>query len=146
MKEYINTTTLYIWTDGSCLRNPGPGGWAAILRYKDVEKAISGGNPDTTNNQMELTAVIKALQLLKKTSNIDITTDSQYVINGITKWIYGWKKKNWKNVKNIELWKELDTEVAKHTIKWNWIKGHTGHAENEKCDDLARSEAQKFNN
>ena len=127
-----------IFTDGACSGNPGSGGWGAILRYKGKEKELSGGYIETTNNRMELTAAICALEVLKKSSNVVLTTDSIYVIRGITEWIHNWKKKNWKNVKNPDLWQRLDDVVKKHNIKWKWVKGHTGHIENERCDVLAR--------
>lgn len=132
-----------IFTDGSCRGNPGPGGWAALLRYNQHEKTISGALIHTTNNRMELTAVIKALDLLKEPCVIDLTTDSEYVKNGITKWMQGWKAHNWRKgtkheVKNADLWHTLDELVQKHTIKWHWVRGHSGHYENEIVDDLAK--------
>ena len=131
-----------IYTDGACRGNPGPGGWGAILIYEDYRKEIYGGSLLTTNNIMELTAVIESLKKLKFTSNIIITTDSKYVKDGITKWIYNWKKKNWKTankkpVKNKELWIELDNSIQDHKITWEWVKGHSGHTENERADFLA---------
>lgn len=138
-----------IYTDGSCLGNPGNGGWAAILFYKNNKKAISGGKKDTTNNQMELQAVIEALKALKKSCKIIIHTDSQYVKNGITGWIFSWKKNGWrtankKPVKNMEFWKELDELVAKHQIEWRWVKAHNGNKFNEEVDELAKKEASKL--
>ncbi len=132
-----------IFTDGACSGNPGPGGWGAILRYKGVEKELYGFSAHTTNNQMELTAAIEALKALKRSCTIILTTDSQYVKNGITKWIFTWKKNNWrtankKPVKNKELWIALDKEIQRHDLKWNWVKGHDGHPENERADELAR--------
>lgn len=131
-----------IFTDGACRGNPGPGGWGAILRSNHHEKTVSGAEKHTTNNRMELMAVIGALTLIKKTSNIAITTDSQYVKNGITKWIHGWKKNGWKTsdrkpVKNSDLWMQLDQLAQSHDISWHWVKGHTGHRENEWADELA---------
>ena len=131
-----------IYTDGACRGNPGPGGWGAVLIYEDYRKEIYGGSLLTTNNIMELTAVIESLKKLKFTSNIIITTDSKYVKDGITKWIYNWKKKNWKTankkpVKNKELWIELDNSIQDHKITWEWVKGHSGHTENERADFLA---------
>jgi ribonuclease HI len=131
-----------IFTDGACRGNPGPGGWGAILRYNKTEKHINGSESLTTNNRMELTAVIKALEALKKPCVIAITTDSKYVHDGITVWLHKWKKQNWKNgnkkqVKNIDLWQQLDELTQKHKITWHWIKGHSGHAENELADQLA---------
>ena len=131
-----------IYTDGACRGNPGKGGWGAILKYRDHIKEISGYQKNTTNNIMELTAVIKALQSLKVSCEVILTTDSKYVQEGITKWIYNWKKNGWKTankkeVKNKELWIELDQISSKHSIDWRWIKGHSGHPENERADELA---------
>lgn len=139
---------LEIYTDGSCLGNPGAGGWAAILLYKEHQKKVSGGKADTTNNQMELTAVIEALKALKKSSEVTIYIDSQYVKNGITEWVKKWKVNGWrtadkKPVKNVELWKDLDDQVSKHQIKWQWVKAHNGNKYNEIVDELARFEAMK---
>ena len=135
---------IYIYTDGACRGNPGPGGWGSILICGDYRKEIKGGSLLTTNNIMELTAVIKALELLKKPSNLQITTDSTYVKDGITKWIHNWKAKGWKTaskkpVKNKELWVVLDKLVSKHSIDWQWLRGHTGHPENEAADQLANT-------
>ena len=132
-----------IFTDGACSGNPGPGGWGAILRYGETERELSGGEADTTNNRMELTAAIEALNALKRPCDIVLTTDSTYVKDGITSWIDGWKKRGWKNsqkkpVKNEDLWKALDEARSRHTVEWKWVKGHAGHAENERCDELAR--------
>lgn len=133
-----------IFTDGACSGNPGPGGWGAILRYGETERELSGGEADTTNNRMELTAAIEALNALKRPCDIVLTTDSTYVKDGITSWIDGWKKRGWKNsqkkpVKNEDLWKALDEARNRHTaVEWKWVKGHAGHAENERCDELAR--------
>ena len=131
-----------IYTDGACKGNPGPGGWGAILRYQDSEKEIRGYSDNTTNNIMELTAVIEALKSLKKPCVISITTDSTYVKNGITVWIHNWIKNGWKtaskkNVKNKELWIELNDQIKAHDIDWAWVKGHSGHPENERADFLA---------
>jgi ribonuclease HI len=131
-----------IFTDGACRGNPGPGGWGAILRYGAAEKELSGAEPDTTNNRMELTAVISALHALTRKCHLDITTDSKYVRDGITQWIHNWKRNGWKNaskkpVKNADLWKELDSLAGKHEIVWHWVKGHSGHPENERADELA---------
>ena len=131
-----------IFTDGACRGNPGPGGWGALLRSGKHEKELCGGELLTTNNRMEMTAVIESLKALKNPSEIVLTTDSQYVRKGITEWIDGWKRKNWqtaarKPVKNADLWKEMDKLAAEHTIDWRWVKGHSGHAENERVDDLA---------
>ena len=131
-----------IYTDGACRGNPGPGGWGALLRYGDNEKELYGGEDETTNNRMELTAVIRALQALKRKVSASVTTDSVYVRDGITKWIHNWKRNGWrtaskKAVKNADLWKELDELVQQHEIEWHWVKGHAGHPENERADDLA---------
>jgi ribonuclease HI len=132
-----------IYTDGACRGNPGPGGWGAVLRFGDKEKLLYGGDPETTNNRMELTAVIKALECLKGNKwPVEITTDSKYVLQGITEWIAGWKRKGWKTaskkpVLNVELWQELDALVSQFQINWHWVKGHSGHPENELADQLA---------
>ena len=134
-----------IFTDGACSGNPGPGGWGAILRYGDKEKELSGGEKDTTNNRMELTACIAALSALKEACEVVLTTDSQYVINGITKgWAESWRKNNWiksdkKPALNSDLWEQLLNLIEKHHVTFNWIKGHAGHPENERCDTLAVS-------
>lgn len=132
-----------IFTDGACSGNPGPGGWGAILRYKGTEKEIFGGDPETTNNRMEMMAAISALEALKRPSHVDLTTDSSYVKDGITKWIHGWKKRGWKTadkkpVKNMDLWQRLEQALERHDVQWHWVKGHAGHAENERADELAR--------
>ncbi|WP_072006901.1 ribonuclease HI [Mangrovibacter sp. MFB070] len=135
-----------IFTDGSCLGNPGPGGYGAILRYKQHEKTFSEGYYLTTNNRMELMAAIVALEAIKEHCDITLSTDSQYVRQGITSWIHNWKKRGWKTadkkpVKNVDLWKRLDGALSQHNIKWEWVKGHAGHPENERCDELARTAA-----
>jgi ribonuclease HI len=132
-----------IFTDGACKGNPGPGGYAALLRYQDREKEISGGEPNTTNNRMELTAVIKGLEALRFPCKVTLTTDSEYVQKGITLWLPEWKKKGWKTanrkpVANKDLWEELDAISKKHHIEWHWVRGHNEHPENERCDQLAR--------
>ena len=132
-----------IFCDGACSGNPGPGGYGAILRYNGHEKEISGGEAHTTNNRMELTAAIEALRHLKRPCRVIITTDSQYLVKGITEWIQGWQRKGWQNSKkepvlNRDLWEELLRLSAQHNVTWNWIRGHNGHAENERCDVLAR--------
>lgn len=133
-----------IFTDGACSGNPGKGGWGAILRHKETEKELSGAENETTNNRMELTAVIEALKALKTTCIITLYTDSRYVMDGINQWLPNWKKNNWKTsnkkseVKNIDLWQQLDELVQQHEIKWIWVKGHAGHSENERVDKLAR--------
>ena len=131
-----------IFTDGACRGNPGPGGWGALLRSGTTEKPLYGGEPDTTNNRMELTAAIEALRALKRPCKVALTTDSQYVRKGITEWLPNWKKRNWKAaakapVKNADLWRALDELAAKHDIEWHWVKGHSGHRENELADALA---------
>jgi ribonuclease HI len=131
-----------IFTDGACRGNPGPGGWGAILRFNGVEKELYGAELMTTNNRMELMAAIAALTALKRPCRAQLTTDSKYVQQGITEWLAGWKRKNWKNaarqpVKNIDLWQELDRLAAPHQIQWQWVKGHAGHSENERADQLA---------
>jgi ribonuclease HI len=130
-----------IYTDGACKGNPGPGGWAALLIYKGAEKEISGHVENTTNNRMELQAVIEAIRTLKEPCKIDLYTDSSYVQKGMTEWIAGWKKKNWKKVMNVELWQELDADAAKHDITFHWVRGHDGHPENERVDVLASTAA-----
>ncbi len=131
-----------IFTDGACRGNPGKGGWGAFLRFGKHEKEIFGYNPETTNNQMELQAPAEALKLLTKPCKVVLTTDSQYVLKGLNEWLPGWKKRGWKTankqpVKNKEFWQELDKQCQKHDIEWKWVKGHSGHFENEKADDLA---------
>ncbi|RCK30710.1 ribonuclease HI [Thalassospira lucentensis] len=132
-----------IYTDGACSGNPGPGGWGAILRFKGVEKELSGGDPETTNNRMEMMAAISALEALKRPCIINVYTDSSYVRDGITKWIFGWQKRGWKTadkkpVKNVELWQRMLEALKPHQVEWHWVKGHAGHPENERCDELAR--------
>ena len=140
-----------IYTDGACSGNPGPGGWGALLRSGEHEKEIFGGEPETTNNRMELMAVIQALELLKRPVRVRVHTDSQYVQKGISEWIHGWKKNGWKTaskkpVKNAELWRRLDELANKHEMQWLWVKGHAGHAENERADELARRGASAVRN
>jgi ribonuclease HI len=135
---------LRIYTDGACKGNPGPGGWGALLIYGEVEKELSGYEAATTNNRMELLAAIMALESLKRPTALDLYTDSQYVKNGITEWIKGWQKNGWKNaqkkpVANADLWQRLLTATAKHDIKWHWVRGHSGHIENERVDALANA-------
>ena len=141
-------TQLFAWTDGACSGNPGPGGWGVLMRAMDgaqivKERELSGGEADTTNNRMELMAAISALETLSRVSEITVVTDSTYVKNGVTQWIHGWKRNGWrtadkKPVKNADLWQRLDAAQARHTVHWQWIKGHAGHAENERADELAR--------
>ena len=132
-----------IYTDGACSGNPGPGGWGAILRWKGHEKELYGGERETTNNRMELMAAIQALESLKRASAVDLYTDSTYVRDGITSWIHGWKRNGWKTaakkpVKNVDLWRRLDSAITAHSVEWHWVKGHAGHPENERADELAR--------
>jgi ribonuclease HI len=131
-----------IFTDGACRGNPGPGGWGVLLRFNGQEKELWGGERDTTNNRMELTAAIEALKSLKESCQVDLTTDSQYVRLGITEWMINWKKRGWrtadkKPVKNVDLWQALDEQAARHQVAWHWVKGHSGHRENEIVDQLA---------
>ena len=145
---------LFAYTDGACSGNPGPGGWGAVLIAREGEatlktREICGGEPNTTNNRMELLAAINALNALEKPSTITVITDSVYVKDGITKWIHGWKSRGWKtaakkHVKNEELWKDLDAATQRHAVTWKWIKGHAGHEENEKADELARAGMEPF--
>ena len=137
-----------IITDGSCLGNPGRGGWAALLRYNEVKREIFGSAPHTTNNRMELTAAIEGLKALKEPCDVEVITDSEYLKNGITKWVANWKKRNWKTVTgspvvNRDLWEELDALTAKHTVRWSWTKGHASHADNNRCDELATEAARE---
>ena len=140
------TGVVHVFTDGACLGNPGPGGWAALLRYKTLEKTISGGARETTNNRMELMAAISALEALRRASVVHITTDSQYVKQGIESWLPRWQENGWrtsdrKPVKNQDLWQRLATAAAPHQVRWHWTRGHSGHVENEKVDKLAREAA-----
>ncbi|MBU0912413.1 MAG: ribonuclease HI [Gammaproteobacteria bacterium] len=135
--------TVAIYTDGSCLGNPGPGGYGVVLRYQQHQKEMSGGYQQTTNNRMELLAAIVGLESLTQPCDVDLTTDSQYVRLGITQWLANWKKNNWKTsqrepVKNQDLWRRLDAACQGHKVNWHWVKGHAGHPENERCDELAR--------
>ena len=138
-----NKNAVEIFTDGACSGNPGPGGWGAILRWRGEEKEIYGGEPDTTNNRMEMMAAIQALEGLKRATNVVLYTDSTYLRDGVTKWIHGWKRNGWKTaakkpVKNEDLWRRLDDALADHEIDFRWVKGHSGHPENERADELAR--------
>lgn len=140
---------IVIYTDGACSGNPGPGGWGAILRYQDNDKELKGGAADTTNNRMELTAAIESLNALKQHCKIDLYTDSVYVRDGILKWIDGWKRNNWrtaakKPVKNVELWQALDEARTHHDVTWHWVKGHAGHPDNERADELARAGMEPY--
>ncbi len=134
--------TIEVFTDGACRGNPGPGGWGALLRYRGEVRELFGGERDTTNNRMELMGAIMALEALKRPCVVSLTTDSEYVRKGITEWIHGWKKNKWrtaakKEVKNADLWQRLEAAAAKHEVKWHWVKGHSGHAENDRVDQLA---------
>ena len=134
--------TVYLFTDGACKGNPGAGGWGVLLRYGGHEKELFGGEAQTTNNRMELTAVLSGLKTLNRPCDVVICTDSQYVKNGMESWIHNWKKNGWKTasrqpVKNADLWQQLDEQVARHRVRWQWVKGHAGHAENERADALA---------
>lgn len=145
---------LYAYTDGACSGNPGPGGWGVLMLAKDgdtvlKERTLNGGEADTTNNRMELLAAISALEALSRPSKIIVVTDSAYVKNGVTGWIFGWKRNGWKTadrkpVKNVDLWQRLDEAQARHQVEWRWIKGHAGHAENERADELARQGMAPF--
>ena len=134
-------------TDGACIGNPGPGGWACVLRFGQMKKEMWGSEPQTTNNRMELTAAVRGLDALKEPCEVEIVSDSEYVKNGITKWILGWKRNGWKKadkspVLNKDLWQELDFQNARHTTKWTWTKGHASHADNNRCDELATEAAR----
>ena len=143
---------IVIYTDGACSGNPGPGGWGVLLLAKDgeqivKERTLNGGEPETTNNRMELLAAINALEILDRPSTLTVVTDSAYVKDGITKWIHGWKRNGWTKkggLKNAELWQRLDAAQARHKVSWEWIKGHAGHAENERADELAREGMAPF--
>ena len=143
---------LFAYTDGACSGNPGPGGWGVLLLAKDgetilKERTLNGGEPETTNNRMELMAAISALEVLERPSTLTLVTDSAYVKDGITKWIHGWKRNGWTKkggLKNAELWQRLDAAQARHKVKWEWIKGHAGHPENERADELAREGMAPF--
>lgn len=140
----MSDTTVLIYTDGACSGNPGPGGWGALLKYNEHEKEISGGEGDTTNNRMELMAVIKALETLKKPSSVKLYTDSTYVQKGVSEWMAGWKAKNWPaKIKNQDLWKQIDSLVQLHNVEFFWVKAHAGHPENEYVDKLAVSAIPK---
>ena len=147
----MTANTVVIHTDGACSGNPGPGGWGAILRYNGHEKELKGGEATTTNNRMELTAAIMALEALTRPAIVEIHTDSVYVKDGIGKWIHGWKRNGWKTsdkkpVKNAELWQRLDAALQRHQVTWHWVKGHAGHDDNERADELARDGIAPFKN
>ena len=133
-----------VFTDGACSGNPGPGGWGAVLRLRDKERELSGGEAQTTNNRMEMTAAIRALEALKRPCRVRLSTDSRYLMDGVEHWLARWKRNGWKTankkpVKNVDLWEQLDRLVAKHEVRWLWVRGHDGHAENERADALARA-------
>ena len=142
--------TVTIYTDGACSGNPGPGGWGAILEWNGVEKEISGGAPETTNNRMELTGVIRALELLKESCVVELYSDSKYVIDALSKgWVYGWQKKGWiksdkKPALNVDLWEQLLPLIDRHQVHYHWVKGHASNAKNNRCDELAVAESRKF--
>ena len=143
------TDMIEIWTDGACSGNPGPGGWGAVIRTNGVDTELHGGEPATTNNRMELMAAIAALEHHASGTKVTLHTDSTYVKDGLTKWILGWKRNGWKTadkkpVKNVELWQRLDAALATHDISWHWVKGHAGHNENERADELARAGMAPF--
>lgn len=145
----MSKTAIRLYTDGACLGNPGPGGWGAILQWNGHEKALSGGMAHTTNNQMEMLAAISGLEALKRAAEVTIITDSKYVMHGITSWLAGWKRNGWmtaakKPVANQDLWQALDAACQRHQVSWEWVKGHAGHPENERCDELAKSAAERF--
>ena len=149
--EGIRLKTVQIFTDGACKGNPGPGGWAALLRFGGNEKIISGHDRDSTNNRMEITAVIRAFSTLKEPCRVELFSDSKYVIDGITKWVNAWQKRGWKTaakkpVLNEDLWRELLHAVEGHDVNWHWVKGHSGHPENERVDQLASNEAENAAN
>jgi ribonuclease HI len=139
-----NDATVEIFTDGACSGNPGPGGWGAILRWRGEEKELSGGEPETTNNRMEMMAAIRALEALTRPAQVRLHTDSAYLRDGIMRWIHAWKAKGWKTadkkpVKNVDLWQRLETAAERHDVEWIWVRGHSGHPENERADKLARA-------
>ncbi|MGL6291486.1 MAG: ribonuclease HI [Silanimonas sp.] len=141
--------SIEIHTDGACLGNPGPGGWGALLRFNGTERELAGGEAQTTNNRMELMGAIAALEALKEPCTVVLHSDSKYVLQGISEWMPGWKRKGWKTagggaVKNQDLWQRLDTAAAKHRMQWQWVKGHNGHPDNERVDALARAQAERF--
>ncbi|MBO0904585.1 ribonuclease HI [Jiella sonneratiae] len=149
MSEAGGADRVEIFTDGACSGNPGPGGWGAILRFRGQEKELKGGEAETTNNRMELTAAIEALKALNRPCAVDLYSDSNYLRDGITKWIFGWKRKGWKTadnkpVKNAELWQALESEKDRHDVTFHWVRGHAGHEENERADELARSGMEPF--
>lgn len=139
----MSSGVVEIWTDGACLGNPGPGGWAAVLRLGEREKELVGGEPETTNNRMELMAAISALEALKRPSKVRLVSDSEYVVKGITEWLPGWRAKGWKKVKNRDLWERLAEVAGRHEVTWEWVRGHSGDVMNERVDRLAVAEAER---
>ena len=144
MDEDLDENAVHLFTDGACSGNPGPGGWGTILRWRGQEKEMSGAEPQTTNNRMELFAAIAGLEALKRPARVRIHTDSMYLKDGITKWIHAWKKKGWKTadkkpVKNVDLWQRLEAALEQHDVSWHWVRGHSGHPENERADAIARA-------
>ena len=143
-------TEVELFTDGACSGNPGPGGWAALLRSGEAEKVLSGGDAHTTNNRMEMLAVIEGLRALKRPCRVSITTDSSYVKDGMTRWVPSWKSRGWQKkggpIKNLDLWKEMDALVAGHDVRWFWVRGHAGHPENERVDEEARKQSLLYKN
>jgi ribonuclease HI len=143
VSDDLDPDAVHLFTDGACSGNPGPGGWGTILRWRGEEKELSGAEPQTTNNRMELFAAIAGLEALKRPARVRIHTDSMYLKDGITKWIHAWKKKGWKTadkkpVKNVDLWQRLETAIERHDVSWHWVRGHSGHVENERADEIAR--------
>jgi ribonuclease HI len=139
----LDENAVHLFTDGACSGNPGPGGWGVILRWRGQEKELSGAEPETTNNRMELFAAIAGLEALKRPARVRIHTDSKYLQDGITRWIHAWKAKGWKTadkkpVKNVDLWQRLEAAAAPHEVSWHWVRGHSGHVENERADEIAR--------
>jgi ribonuclease HI len=143
VSDDLDENAVHLFTDGACSGNPGPGGWGVILRWRDQEKEMSGAEERTTNNRMELFAAIAGLEALKRPARVRIHTDSMYLKDGITKWIHSWKAKGWKTadkkpVKNVDLWQRLEAAIAQHDVSWHWVRGHSGHVENERADEIAR--------
>jgi ribonuclease HI len=143
VSDDLDPDAVHLFTDGACSGNPGPGGWGTILRWRGEEKELSGAEPQTTNNRMELFAAIAGLEALKRPARVRIHTDSMYLKDGITKWIHAWKKKGWKTadkkpVKNVDLWQRLEAAIERHDVSWHWVRGHSGHVENERADEIAR--------
>ena len=148
MNEKALKNEVSLFTDGACSGNPGPGGWGALLRYQEHEQELSGGEPASTNNRMEMLAVINGLESLEQPMQVRICTDSQYVMKGVTEWLAGWKRRGWKTadrqpVKNMDLWQRLELALAPHQVEWQWVRGHSGHPENERVDELARAAIQR---